>query len=105
MTLGSFKAGNATLTDDEAICGSTPSSGPATDDDGQTIDCQYCESNGLYNVCKPGIRTETIDDVLQPFLEAASMTLDPLIFPDVRLVLMIAMLTLITVKQVLDPPC
>ena len=26
----------------------------ATDDDGQTIECKYCESNGLYNVCKPG---------------------------------------------------
>ena len=26
----------------------------ATDNDGQTIECKYCESNGLYNVCKPG---------------------------------------------------
>ena len=21
---------------------------------GETIECKYCESNGLYNVCKPG---------------------------------------------------
>ena len=25
-----------------------------TDEDGETIECKYCESNGLYNVCKPG---------------------------------------------------
>ena len=25
-----------------------------TDEDGETVDCKYCESNGLYNVCKPG---------------------------------------------------
>ena len=25
-----------------------------TDEDGETIECKYCESNGRYNVCKPG---------------------------------------------------
>merc|ERR1711953_1425707 len=31
----------------------------ATDDDGQTIECKYCESNGLYNVCKPGCKYDS----------------------------------------------
>jgi len=50
------------------------------------------------NIVSPMVSTMSVN-------QAACMTLDPLIFPDVRMVLIFAMLTLITVKQVQDPNC
>jgi len=43
----------------DADCNEGLSGVCATDETGETIDCQYCESNGLYNVCKPGCKYDS----------------------------------------------
>ena len=71
----------------------------ATDADGQTIECKYCDSNGLYNVCKPGTNDNNINYILPTFFKAASTTRTQMRFQDVQLVLIIATSTPTTAKQ------